>query len=129
MHPCNCAQGDVGSVVKTDSDDDPIAIMSVLSTHKYGEANFMKQIRQFLLDSCPKQAIGGGGYFHDLEPGWQTGKSLNAWDRSSGHSSPGSVGEISMEWSRDCSGHVSIGGAVKNGAARMMVGCNKYEAK
>ncbi|KAF5827059.1 p21-C-terminal region-binding protein-domain-containing protein [Dunaliella salina] len=52
------AEGDVGSVVKTDSDDDPIAIMSVLSTHKYKEANFMRQIRQFLLDSCPKQAIG-----------------------------------------------------------------------
>jgi len=45
-------------VVKTDSDDDPIAIMSVLSTGKYKEARFMKQILQFLLDSCPKQAPG-----------------------------------------------------------------------
>jgi len=57
-HPVKQMQGDVGSVVKTDSDDDPIAIMSVLSTHKYKEANFMQQIRQFLLDMCPKQADG-----------------------------------------------------------------------
>ncbi len=39
-------------MVKTDADDDPIAVMSVLSTTKYKDKPFMKQIRQFLLDSC-----------------------------------------------------------------------------
>lgn len=37
-------QGDVGSVVKTDADDDPIAVMAVLNLAKYKDAPFMTQV-------------------------------------------------------------------------------------
>lgn len=49
-----CLQGDVGSVVKTDEDDDPIAIMTVLNTTKYKDAAWLKQLREFLAARCPK---------------------------------------------------------------------------
>lgn len=44
----------MGSVVKTDEDDDPIAVMAVLNTRKYKDAAFMQQIRDFLTAVCPK---------------------------------------------------------------------------
>lgn len=44
--------------MKTDSDDDPIALMSVLNTQKYKDQQFMQQTQRFLLEKCPKQANG-----------------------------------------------------------------------
>ncbi|KAL6765955.1 p21-C-terminal region-binding protein-domain-containing protein [Haematococcus lacustris] len=46
------SEGDVGSVVKTDEDDDPIAVMAVLNTTQYKDAAFMQQLRQFMLGNA-----------------------------------------------------------------------------
>jgi len=49
-------QASVGTVVKTSAEDDPIAVMSVLSTAAHGGLACMGQIRSFLERSVPSDA-------------------------------------------------------------------------
>ncbi len=40
-------------MVKTDEDDDPIAVLAALNTQEHKDTAFLKQIRAFLLAKCP----------------------------------------------------------------------------
>lgn len=42
-------------MVKTGEDDDPIAVMTALSTKRYADKAFMQQAKDFLLKKCPDE--------------------------------------------------------------------------
>lgn len=53
---CAAPQPQVGTVVRTGEDDDPIAVMTVLNTQQHGKAAFMQQIKSHMLDKCSDAA-------------------------------------------------------------------------
>ena len=46
----------MGSVVKTSEEDDPIAVFTVLNTCVHREAEWMRQLRDFLAATCKDEA-------------------------------------------------------------------------
>lgn len=49
-------QEEVGSVVKTSEDDDPIAVMTVFNTRVHRDKPHMRQVREFVAGRCPDAA-------------------------------------------------------------------------
>jgi hypothetical protein len=47
----------VGTVVKTAEDDDPIAVMSVLNTQRHAAAPFMPQILEYITSKCSDASV------------------------------------------------------------------------
>jgi hypothetical protein len=57
--PCCPAvlQSQVGTVVRTGEDEDPIAVMTVLNTQQHSKAAYMQQIKQHMLAHCKDAAV------------------------------------------------------------------------
>ena len=49
-------QSQVGTVVRTGEDDDPIAVMTVLNTQQHSKTGFMQQIKEHMLSKCKDAA-------------------------------------------------------------------------
>lgn len=52
-----CLQEMVGTVVKSEEDGDPFALLTVLNMQQHSEAQYMQQIKAFLLAQCADAAI------------------------------------------------------------------------
>jgi len=54
---CAVLQSQVGTVVRTGEEEDPIAVMTALNTQQHSTAGFMKQIKQYMLSKCQDAAV------------------------------------------------------------------------
>jgi hypothetical protein len=50
-------QSQVGTVVRTGEDEDPIAVMTVLNTQQHKQAGYMQQIKAHMMDNCKDAAV------------------------------------------------------------------------
>jgi hypothetical protein len=56
-HPMRPVKSTVGTVVKSGEDDDPIAVMTALSTRRYAGRPFMGQVRDYVLRKCGDEEL------------------------------------------------------------------------
>lgn len=57
LNACMHVQDNVGSVVKTSEEDDPIAVFTVLNTVGHKEQEWMKQMQNFVAKSCKEESL------------------------------------------------------------------------